>query len=82
MPETRCCLGCGRDTSSHSGYCYRCYAPGDKVFGHTVSRQYRQDTRSTDLLGGVPTMMEEDADWDDSDATSSQRYHGTMRDDL
>jgi hypothetical protein len=51
-----CCLSCGRDTRSKSGYCTRCTSHR----GCQMSDQKGRPARSAQLLGGTPLRHDGD----------------------
>ena len=68
------CTYCGRDTEAKDGVCWSCRG-GHRSVG--TPRGERR-LRNLQVLGGSPV----DDDDDERDWTSSQRYHGSNRDDI
>lgn len=68
----QCCIMCGRDTECKNGVCLHCKGRSPKGKGE-------RHTLSALTMGGDPYRDEDDHE---EDWSSSQRYHGSGRDDI
>jgi hypothetical protein len=64
--ELKCCIGCGRDTTAKTGYCWRCSGRKSAPFKPTEPN-WREEDNSADLLP---------SDDPDDMPLADQQYHG------